>query len=177
MEFRNLRENEIDVRIGQVSERGGYVNLLLYKDARVDMNILDETVGATRWQRKHYELNGVIYCSVGIIFPELGEWVWKDDCGSEGNIEKDKAASSDSFKRACTSWGIGRELYTSPEIKISCEFVGTEKRYPVLRDFKVEKIRIDRKIITGLAITAYNTQKKARERVFLWTEENKNETV
>ena len=172
MEFRNLLANEIDVRIGQSNADAGYISLLLYKDARVDMAILDSSVGSYRWQRKHYNLNGVVYCSVGIFFPEVGDWVWKDDCGSEGNVEKDKAAASDSFKRSCTVWGIGRELYTAPEMKIYCDFSGTNKKYPVIRDFKVEKIVIENHTIKAISITAYNNSTKKRERVYVWMDES-----
>lgn len=109
-EIRLLKENEIEVRVGSISEKGA--TLLLYKDARVDMNMLDETYGIDGWQRKHYELKGHIYCSVGIKFGD--NWVWKDDVGTESVSEATKGESSDSFKRACFNWGIGRELYSAP---------------------------------------------------------------
>lgn len=117
--FRTLRTDEIECRVGQVFTGSSWqgVSLLLYKDARADMNILDECIGPDKWQREHYECKGNLYCKVGI---KLGnEWVWKADCGTESNTEKEKGESSDSFKRACVNWGIGRELYTSPRIFIS----------------------------------------------------------
>ena len=123
MEFRKLRPEEIDLRVGTVTPQG--VSLLCYKDARVDMQILDETVGPENWQREHYECKGNLFCRVGIrtfITHKNGtvekEWVWKADCGTESQTEKEKGESSDSFKRACVVWGIGRELYTSPFIWI-----------------------------------------------------------
>lgn len=112
MEFRRLKPSEIDLRIGTVTGKG--VSFLLYKNARVDMQILDETVGAENWQREHYECKGNLFCRVGIKCGE--EWVWKADCGTESQTEKEKGESSDSFKRACVCWGIGRELYTAPFI-------------------------------------------------------------
>lgn len=118
MEFRTLRADEIDLRVGTVGN--GYYTLLLYKDARCDMNILDETVGKENWQRTHKEVKGNLYCSVGILFSNQG-WVWKEDCGVESNTEKEKGEASDSFKRACVNWGIGRELYTAPNIYVNCE--------------------------------------------------------
>jgi hypothetical protein len=114
MEFRKLNADEIEVRVGRVTDKGA--QLLLYKDARCDMNILDETVGSENWQREHYECKGNLFCRVGIKCGD--EWIWKSDCGAESNTEKEKGESSDSFKRACTNWSLGRELYTSPFIWI-----------------------------------------------------------
>lgn len=116
-DIRLLKASEIEVRVGSINEKGA--TLLLYKDARVDMNILDETYGIEGWQRKHYELKGHIYCSVGIKFDDV--WVWKDDVGTESVSEATKGESSDSFKRACFNWGIGRELYSSPFTWISAD--------------------------------------------------------
>lgn len=121
MNLRLLKPEEIECRIGNVistSKWQGYT-LLLYKNARADMAILDEMVGAENWQRKHYAVKDNMYCSVGIRCN--GEWVWKDDCGTESFTEKEKGEASDSFKRACVNWGIGRELYTSPQIYIACQ--------------------------------------------------------
>lgn len=112
--MRPLKADEIEVRVGQVYEKG--VSMLLYKNARVDMAILDETYGQMGWQRDHKEVKGNMYCGIGIYDVESGEWVWKWDCGTESNTEKEKGEASDAFKRAGTNWGIGRELYTSPFI-------------------------------------------------------------
>ena len=114
--FRRLKATEIDVRVGSTGQ--GWVTVLLYKNARVDMQILDEEVGPFNWQRKHETRNGTVYCTIGIRDPESGEWVWKEDAGSESNAEAEKGAASDSFKRAGFNWGIGRELYTAPTIFI-----------------------------------------------------------
>ncbi len=122
--FRELKANEIDVRIGRVIATSKWqgVSLLLYKNARVDMDILDEVVGCTNWQRKHEVINENLYCSVGIWSDEKKEWVWKSDCGTESNTEKEKGEASDAFKRACVNWGIGRELYTAPkDLLVACE--------------------------------------------------------
>ena len=130
MKFRKLHADEIDVRVGQVGKKS--VSLLLYKDARVDMSILDETVGPDNWQREHYELKGNLFCRVGIRVTEVkltessmeyatNQWVWKSDVGTESSFDKVKGEASDSFKRACVNWGIGRELYSGPKIYISLE--------------------------------------------------------
>jgi hypothetical protein len=116
--FRGLRPDEIDVRVGSVSAKG--VSLLLYKDARCDMNILDETYGVTGWQRKHEVINGNLYCGIGIWNENINDWVWKWDCGTESYTEKEKGEASDSFKRAAFNIGIGRELYTAGFTFVSC---------------------------------------------------------
>lgn len=119
LKFRPLREDEVDCRINQVivnkSRRG--CTLLLYKDARCDMNILDETVGPRNWQRSHTRENA--NCIVSIYDNDKNQWISKEDTGTESYTEKEKGLASDSFKRACVNWGIGRELYTAPFIWIS----------------------------------------------------------
>lgn len=114
--FRTLRADEIDCRISQVKKDGSGLSLLLYKDARCDQNILDEVVGPFRWKREHTRDNR--NCIVSIWSDELKQWVSKEDTGTESNTEKEKGLASDSFKRACFNWGIGRELYTAPFIWI-----------------------------------------------------------
>ena len=116
--FRKLRADEIDVRVQSFTEKGAI--LLLYKDARADMNILDETIGALNWKREHTRDNQ--NCIVSIWNDNIKQWVSKEDTGTESNTEKEKGLASDSFKRACFNWGIGRELYTSGLI-----FVGIDK--------------------------------------------------
>lgn len=142
MNFRKLKPSEIDLRVGTVTGKG--VSFLLYKDARVDMTILDETVGAENWQRDHFELKGNLFCRVGIKCGD--EWVWKADCGTESRTEKEKGESSDSFKRACVCWGIGRELYTAPFIWVQLPkdfYEGdklTKKAQSTLNRFRVSEI-------------------------------------
>lgn len=115
--IRTLTADEIEVRIGTKARSGSGASLLLYKNSRVDMAILDELVGPMNWQRDHKELKGVIYC--GVAIKNESEWIWKWDAGVESNTEPQKGEASDSFKRACVNWGIGRELYTSPFIWVN----------------------------------------------------------
>lgn len=158
MEFRLLRADEIECRVATASEKG--VSLLLYKDARCDMNILDETVGAERWQRKHEIIGGNLFCNVGILFD--GEWIWKQDVGVESYTEKEKGQASDAFKRACFNWGLGRELYTAPFIWIRPDNVNLDKRndgkYTTNDRFKVKEIGYTGRKITTLKI--YNEKLK-----------------
>lgn len=118
--FRLLEANEIDVRVAAFKEANGDkpagCSLLLYKDARVDQNILDEAFGIFGWKRSHQLLGDRLYCTVEIRDPNTGEWIAKQDVGTESNEEKEKGQASDSFKRACFNLGIGRELYTAPFI-------------------------------------------------------------
>ena len=114
--IRLLKADEIECRVSMINEKG--LSLLLYKDARVDQKILDETFGAFGWKRSHQCIDGNLYCTVEIYDRESGEWISKQDVGTTGYTEKEKSQASDSFKRACFNWGIGRELYTAPFIWI-----------------------------------------------------------
>ena len=137
---------------------------MLYKDARVDMNILDETIGSDFWQRDHKELKGNLYAGLGIWNEGIGQWVWKWDCGTESNTEKEKGEASDSFKRACTNLGIGRELYTSPFIFIECEtyeFPKESNKYKMKNQYEFSKARVTsityeedaaKRVVSGLTI-------------------------
>ena len=112
-----LTIDDIDFRVQSIN-RGGYATILAYKDARVDMNRLDAIYGAEGWQRKHEFKNNKSYCAVGVYSERTSTWVWKEDVGTESNVDKEKGQASDSFKRACFNFGIGRELYDYPIISI-----------------------------------------------------------
>lgn len=118
--FRSLRADEVEARIAQVGNNAEWISVLLYKDARCDMNMLDETFGMGGWQREHELIDGQLFCKVGIYVqtPNGYQWVWKQDVGTESYTEKEKGRASDAFKRACFNIGIGRELYTAPQIFI-----------------------------------------------------------
>lgn len=171
MKFRDLTANEIDCRVQSAKQNG--VVLLLYKDARCDMNILDETVGAENWQREHYECKGNLFCRVGIKCGD--EWVWKADCGTESNTEAQKGEASDSFKRACFNWCIGRELYTAPFIWIPAEKCTIKESttpqgknvYSCYDKFEVVKIGIEDKRIVGIRIV---NKSRNNEVAFSWAE-------
>ena len=113
--MRALRADEIEVRVGQVFEKG--VSMLLYKNARTDMAVLDEVYGALNWQKEYRrDEKGNLYCGISVWNNAIKQWVVKEDCGTESNTEKEKGEASDAFKRAGFNWGIGRELYTAPFI-------------------------------------------------------------
>ena len=132
LNFPLLTKDDIELRIGQMNKAGDKATLLLYKTSRTDADILDQVVGAGNWQKRFYTLQGVgigdnmrsiVVCSVGIYDDDKHEWVWKDDSGTESNVEQDKGVCSDAFKRASggSCWGIGRELYTAPTIWVKVE--------------------------------------------------------
>lgn len=173
--FRFLTADEIEVKVKQVKENG--LVCLLYKTARTDMDLLDETVGPENWVNDYREIKGNLYAGIGIRQAD-GTMVWKWDCGVEsredGEGNEKKGEASDAFKRAGFRCGIGRELYSSPfvwigadkaEIKAGKDYKGN----PVFRcndKFSVEKIAYDENTgrIIGLAIR--NDSKKCR--AFVW---------
>ena len=124
--IRLLRHDEIECRIGSISEKG--LSLLLYTDARAAMKILDETFGCLHWQRSHQMIGNSLYCTVSVWDNEKQQWISKSDVGTESYTEKEKGQASDSFKRACVSVGIGRELYTAPFIWVSANKVNLDNR-------------------------------------------------
>ena len=145
MKFRKLKAEEIECRVQTIKNtKTSYgVSLLLYKDARVDQRMLDEEVGPMNWQRKHTRDNA--NCIVSIWDEDKKRWIEKEDTGTESNTEAEKGLASDSFKRACFNWGIGRELYTAPFIWVTnCEIKKNAKGKDVCYDrFYVSKIEYD----------------------------------
>lgn len=111
--IRLLRASEIECRVSTIRENG--LSLLLYKDARVDQRILDETFTPFGWKRTHQSIDGNLYCTVEIWDDSKKQWIAKQDVGTMSTAEKEKGQASDSFKRACFNVGIGRELYTAPD--------------------------------------------------------------
>lgn len=179
MIFRKLTANDVEARV-QSCDANGFV-LLLYKNARCDMNILDETVGAENWQREHYECKGNLFCRVGVRYKD--EWIWKADCGTESNTEKEKGESSDSFKRSCFCHGIGRELYTAPKTKISghtrtAKRNGKDVYVPEYYTYDVVRMEVSDDIprkITALTIVGKSMEGGYHEDViFDWTDKSTN---
>lgn len=119
IDFRLLNAEDIEIRPTDTKTKGS-CTLLLYQNARTAMDILDECFGPFGWQKKYEEVKGNVYCSIGIKDPDTGEWVWKSDCGMESNVDAAKGEASDATKRAAVCWGIGRELYSGPRVKIKC---------------------------------------------------------
>ena len=197
MKIRLLRDDEIDCRVQSISKnRAGKVGavLLLYKDARVDMRILDELFGVFGWQRTHEVINDNLFCNILIKNPDTGEWIKKQDVGVESNTEKEKGEASDSFKRAGFNIGIGRELYTSPFIYVELEETEyftdshgakeTYKCYPGIKFYVSHILYNDRREISDLVIrdkfgnTRYDmSRSKPQEKKAQPIQEQKKEVV
>lgn len=174
MKFRELRAEEIEVRVATITEKG--CSLLLYKNARCDMNILDETVGKMNWQRDHKEVKGNMYAGIGIWDESKQIWIWKWDCGTESYAEGQKGEASDSFKRAGFNWGIGRELYTAPfiwfsadKMNISTNSTGKKTTYDT---FELEEIEYINSKISYLKISNKKTKSN-----FIFGKSNANAVV
>jgi len=152
--MRNLKADEIEVRILEVNQYG--CSLFLYKDARCDQRILDEAFGAMNWQRTHEQVYNNLYCTVSIWDNDKKVWVYKQDAGTQSSLESGKGHASDSFKRACVNWGIGRELYTAPFIWVALskgERTEYEKgKFYCSTKFSVREIGYKDKVIVKLTI-------------------------
>ena len=155
-QIRTLRADEIECRVQQVTEKGCV--LLIYKDARVDMRILDETFGIDGWQRTHEVINGNLFCNIEIWSDDKKCWIKKQDVGTESNTEKEKGEASDSFKRAGFNVGIGRELYSSPFIWIKLDESEIEKN-------SQGKPQLSRSVKFGVSSIKYDENKDITELV------------
>ena len=145
-DIRLLKASEIDVRVQMVNQN--YISVLLYKDARVDMKILDETFGPMNWQRHHDVINNNLFCTVSIYDEDKKQWISKQDVGIPSYTQAEKGEASDSFKRACINIGIGRELYSAPGIFITPqqgEVTQNKNKYQTRSKFYVKEIEYDNK--------------------------------
>ena len=153
--FRDLRPNEVEARVAQCSAKGA--SLLLYKTARTDYALLDETVGPERWQCSYLEVKGNLFCNLSVKFDD--GWVVKSNCGTESNMEAEKGEASDAMKRAGFAWGIGRELYTAPFIWVPADRLQKLSqnqrtgKWQCLDRFEVTDMTVANGEIIGLAIS------------------------
>lgn len=172
--FRDLKADEIECKVSTINEKG--LSLLLYKTARTDMQLLDETVGTYNWKCDYKEVKGNMYCGISLYDKDKKEWITKWDCGVESAFgDKEKGEASDAFKRAGFRFLIGIELYTSPfiwvgsdKVNILTQIINGKHKYITTDKFYVEAIEITDKEITGLAI---KNQKGVR--VFSWRKAQK----
>lgn len=150
MKFRDLRADEIECRVQRINQYG--LSLLLYKDARCDQNILDETVGSMNWQKSYKSIDGKLTCTISIWDSEKGQWISKEDTGTESNTEAQKGEFSDAQKRSAFAWGIGRELYTAPDIWIKSGNYAVDDKGRLKDKFSVNYIHITNGVIDGTEI-------------------------
>lgn len=166
--FRLLNPDEIECRVSTINEKG--LSLLLYKTARTDANLLDETVGSENWENDFKVVDGVLYGGIGIYDPQMDRWIWKWDAGVESKTDAEKGRASDAFKRAGFKHGIGRELYTSPRIWITpdkCEIQEKNGRFYCNDRFSVSEIEYNEACeIVRLVIS----NDKRGVDVFVWTQ-------
>lgn len=159
--FRDLTPDDVEVRVAMARKNG--VSLLIYKDARVDQAILDETVGQMNWRKSYQMIKDNLYCSIDLWDEEKKQWVSKQDCGVESNTEKEKGEASDAQKRAGFVWGIGRELYSAPFIWVSekdCKIEEKSKGVYACKDrFSVSVMTVENKKIVDLQIVNESTNK------------------
>lgn len=153
--MRSLKADEIEVRVGSVGAKG--CTMLLYKNARVDRQMLDEEFGQMNWQCRYEDHKGNLFCSIGVYDSSKKEWIWKEDCGAESMTEKEKGEASDAFKRAGFRWGIGIELYSSPFIFLQVATDQDRGKYKLhnpseLRGIYVNEIDADNGKITSLSL-------------------------
>lgn len=163
IKFRDLRADELELRVGATTESG--FSLLIYKTARADANVLDETVGVFNWQKRFYQVKNTMICSIGINVNYDDEnkepyWVWKDDAGDESNTEAIKGEASDSFKRAGFAYSIARKLYNSPFIWLNKD----NNNDPRKTHYAIKEIGYDDTTVVRLVII----NEKTKQEVFTY---------
>ncbi len=177
---RLLRADEIECRVSTINERG--LSLLLFKDARVDQKILDETFTPFGWKRSHQIIDGNLYCTVEIWDSEKCQWIAKQDVGTTSYSEKEKGQASDSFKRACFNWGVGRELYTAPFIWIGAGHATIQKKdnkFTTSDRFSVESISYNEQreinalvIVNGKGVKVFELKPRQKGRQDIGNQQN-----
>lgn len=122
-------KSQVSWRAQTLTKNGDKALALAYIDARDVMERLDDVVGPGRWQNRYSHSDKKTICEIGILiadpsdeFPSLNpQWVWKSDGAGDSDVEAEKGALSDAFKRAAVRWGIGRYLYDLEATWVPCE--------------------------------------------------------
>ncbi len=116
MELSKLKEpfkpEQISWRVGPTTSDKSRGQALCYIDARDVQDRLDEICGTMGWQNRFVPMHDKkTVCEIGIYSEALSQWIWKSDGAGDSDVEAEKGALSDSFKRCAVKWGIGRYLY------------------------------------------------------------------
>lgn len=102
---------KISWRVGATTKDKSKGIALAYIDARDVMHRLDEVFGLN-WQCLYSHAEAKTICKIGVKVD--GEWIWRAGGAGDTDIEAEKGAISDAFKRAAVLWGIGQYLYSLP---------------------------------------------------------------
>lgn len=115
-----MEREKVHWRAQTLARSGDKALALAYIDARDLMERLDEVCGVYGWQDSYEETpKGRIICTLSICID--GEWISKSDGAGATDVEGDKGAISDAFKRAGVKWGVARELYDVGNVWVPCE--------------------------------------------------------
>lgn len=139
LEILDQKIQDIQWKVLSYSKAKAIGSFVAYIDARQVMDILDKACGKANWQDKYEVINGVLFCHIGIKIDN--EWIWKSDCGTESDVEKEKGEASDAFKRTAVKWGVGRFLYELPIQWIKTNEPKKDNNYPYPVDENGDKIK------------------------------------
>lgn len=102
----------ISWRVGSTTKDKSKGMALAYIDARDVQDRLDAVCGVDGWQCRYVPTHDKkTICEIGIFSDMRNDWIWKSDGAGDSDVEAEKGALSDAFKRAAVRWGIGRYLY------------------------------------------------------------------
>ena len=164
----------ISWRIGSTNQDKTQGMALAYLDARDVMERLDLVCGPGGWQNRYSHVGGTTVCEIGINLVTCSsstadhgeacyEWIWKADGAGATDVEAEKGALSDAFKRAAVRWGIGRYLYGLPSPWVEIEQKG---RSSVIKKDQYAKLRTLLSSYTG--ITPKSSAQSQRDKDYEW---------
>lgn len=146
MNFQKLCEpfppSSIHWRVGRVFSSEGTEStamVLAYLDARDVMDRLDDLVGPQNWQCRYSHTEKKTVCDIGIKVD--GEWVWKADGAGDTDVEAEKGALSDAFKRAAVRWGMGRYLYSLGDTKAKVQRKSASSKNWYIPDSEIARLQ------------------------------------
>lgn len=130
--------DRVSWRIGSTTQDKSRGMAMSYLDARDVMERLDDVCGPGGWQNRYSHANGKTVCDIGIKIDN--EWIWKADGAGDTDVEAEKGALSDAFKRAAVRWGVGRYLYDVSAVWVEIEQHGKSYKIKQSEFAKLSKI-------------------------------------